>query len=142
MVVITWPQGIALQHADVDRVHMEFIEQLDTMADSLNAGLDVRGALDALIAHTEAHFAMEEGDMAKLGYAPGNCHARQHEMVLELLREVQRQVSNLPNPSLVERLLLALAEWFPQHVANMDAPLVDGLLAQPAASAAPASSAR
>jgi hemerythrin len=127
MVLISGSEGIALQHEVMDRTHVEFIEQLNALAELLDAGGDGLPGLDALIAHTEAHFGMEAAQMAALGYAPENCHTRQHAMVLELMREVRKHVTEKLDTDPLHRLMPALAEWFPQHVDAMDAPLAAAL---------------
>jgi hemerythrin-like metal-binding protein len=134
MALIAWSEGIALQHAVMDRTHVEFIDQLNALAELLEAGGDGLPGLDALIAHTEAHFGLEDAQMAELGYAPENCHTRQHAMVLELMREVRRHAAEKLDTDPLHRLMPALAEWFPQHVAGMDAPLVEVMQAAAAAS--------
>ena len=123
MALIAGSEGIALQHEVMDRTHVEFIEQLNALAELLDAGGDGLPGLDALIAHTEAHFGMEDAQMAALGYAPENCHTRQHAMVLALMREVRQHVTEKLDTDPLHRLMPALAEWFPQHVDAMDAPL-------------------
>lgn len=130
MALIAWSEGIALQHEVMDRTHVEFIEQLNALAELLAAGGDGLRGLDELIAHTEAHFGLEDAQMAELGYAPENCHTRQHAMVLDLMREVRKHVTEKLDTDPLHRLMPALAEWFPQHVAGMDAPLVEVLRAQ------------
>jgi hemerythrin-like metal-binding protein len=136
MALIAWSEGLALQHEVMDRTHVEFIEQINALADLLADGGDGLPGLDALIAHTDAHFAMEDAQMAELGYAPENCHTRQHAMVLELMREVRRHVTDKLDTDPLQRLMPALAEWFPQHVEGMDAPLVEVMRAHGAANTA------
>lgn len=127
MALIAGSEGIALQHEVMDRTHVEFIEQLNALAELLDAGGNGLPGLDALIAHTEAHFGMEDAQMAALGYAPENCHTRQHAMVLELMREVRKHVTEKLDTDPLHRLMPALAEWFPRHVDGMDAPLAAAL---------------
>ncbi|MFO0124506.1 MAG: hemerythrin domain-containing protein [Inhella sp.] len=127
MALIAWSEGIALQHEGMDRTHAEFIEHLNALAERLEAGGDGLRGLDELIAHTEAHFGLEDAQMAALGYAPENCHTRQHAMVLELMREVRKHVTEKLDTDPLHRLMPALAEWFPQHVDAMDAPLAAAL---------------
>ncbi len=122
MSALTWTDALRLQHDALDDTHEEFVALLNGLELAL-AGGDAAASLAALVAHTEAHFAMEEGWMAELGFEPDNCHSRQHRMVLELMREVARRQG--AEPELLPRLVPALAEWFPQHAAMMDAALVD-----------------
>ncbi len=126
-IALPWTAELQLQHEELDRTHEEFVDLLNALQAALGSA-QAPAAFDTLLAHTEAHFAMEEAWMAQLGFAPENCHSRQHRMVLELMREVATR--QLAEPELVERLVPALAEWFPQHATMMDAALVETLRQQ------------
>jgi hemerythrin len=124
MSALPWTDALRLQHEELDTTHEEFVALLN----AVHAALGSEGASAAfaeLLEHTEAHFAMEEAWMAELGFAAENCHSSQHRMVLELMREVGRR--HAEEPALLERLVPALSEWFPQHAAMMDAALVETL---------------
>lgn len=121
MSALTWTDALRLQHDELDRTHEEFVELLNAVEAELPA--QPWNAFQRLLAHTEAHFALEEGWMKQLGFEPENCHSRQHTMVLELLREVARRYEAGEREPL-ERVVPALAEWFPQHAEMMDAALV------------------
>lgn len=124
MSALPWTDALRLQHDEIDDTHAEFVALLNALQTAL-AGADPGAAFAELLRHTEAHFAMEEAWMAELGFDAENCHSRQHAMVLDLMREVERR--HAQEPVLLERLVLALAEWFPQHAAMMDAALVETL---------------
>jgi hemerythrin len=125
MTALTWTDALRLQHDELDRTHEEFVALLNALSEVLPGG-DPLPALRALIAHTEAHFALEEGWMQRLGFEPENCHSRQHQMVPDLLREVEQRALGGETDAL-PRLVPALAEWFPQHAEMMDAALVFSL---------------
>lgn len=120
---LAWSEALALEHPQLDRTHEEFVGLLNALGEAA-ASERALPALDALLAHTEAHFALEEGWMASCGFDAGNCHSRQHALVLELMREVRRQAVEQDQWEPVNRLVPALAEWFPQHAEMMDAALV------------------
>lgn len=124
MSALPWTDALRLQHEELDHTHEEFVALLNAVHKALG-GDDTGAAFAELLEHTEAHFAMEEAWMAELGFAAENCHSSQHRMVLELMREVGRR--HAEEPELLERLIPALAEWFPQHAAMMDAALVETL---------------
>lgn len=117
---LPWTAELLLQHPEIDATHEEFVSLLHAL--QLAPGPE---ALQALIVHCESHFGMEEAWMAELGVPPEHCHFSQHRMVLDLLREVARRQPGAPE--LVERLVPALAEWFPGHASMMDAALVEAL---------------
>jgi hemerythrin len=76
----------------------------------------------AFIEHTVAHFAQEERWMLATGFAPDNCHASHHATILETMRAVVEHFEQ-GDTDIINRLAEALAEWFPQHAASMDAGL-------------------
>lgn len=125
MSALTWTDALRLQHDELDRTHEEFVALLNALDATLPDG-DPLPALRVLIAHTEAHFALEEGWMQRMGFEPENCHSRQHQMVLQLLREVEQRAA-VGETDALPRLVPALAEWFPQHAEMMDAALVFSL---------------
>lgn len=125
MSALTWTDALRLQHDELDRTHEEFVALLNALDATLPDG-DPLPALRELIAHTEAHFALEEGWMQRMGFEPENCHSRQHQMVLQLLREVEQRAA-VGETDALPRLVPALAEWFPQHAEMMDAALVFSL---------------
>lgn len=124
MNALPWTDALRLHHETLDSTHEAFVELLNALAAALGSPA-APSAFERLLAHTDEHFAMEEAWMAELGFAPENCHHRQHQMVLELMREVGRRHAD--EPALLDRLVPALAEWFPQHAAQMDAALVEAL---------------
>lgn len=121
MTALTWTDALRLQHEELDRTHEEFVALLNAVDAALPA--QPWTAFQRLLEHTEAHFALEEGWMKQLGFEPENCHSRQHTMVLDLMREVGRRYEAGEHEPL-ERLVPALAEWFPQHAEMMDTALV------------------
>lgn len=124
MNALPWTDALRLQHETLDSTHEEFVSLLNALAAALGSA-EATPAFERLLAHTDAHFAMEEAWMAELGFADDNCHRSQHRLVLDLMREVGRRHAD--DPGLLERLVPALAEWFPPHAAQMDAALVETL---------------
>ena len=132
MTTLTWSAELTLAHPQMDATHEEFVALL-AAADSALAGPEptLLAAWDGLVAHTVAHFAQEDRWMAATGFAPENCHAFQHQAVLQVMQECARRArgigaeGGLPD---VEPLKLAVGElgvWFPQHAQMMDAALAE-----------------
>ena len=118
--VLEWSEQLALGQATMDDTHREFVEQLNRVGLAEEAG--VLAALDDFIAHTEAHFAQEEQWMASIDFPPAGCHRAEHAKVLETAREVRNRGA-AGDLRLGRMLAEALAEWFPQHAASLDAML-------------------
>ena len=90
MTTLAWTDKLVLNQPQLDHTHEEFVGLLNAFGAALDAGDDALPAYHALLAHTEAHFAMEEDWMARCGFEPVNCHASQHKMVLNVMREALR----------------------------------------------------
>ena len=124
MTTLAWTDKLVLNQPQLDTTHQEFVEHLNAFGAALDAGTDALPAYHALLAHTEAHFAMEEDWMARCGFDLQNCHASQHQMVLNVMREALRYATELNDREPLNILRTELAGWFPQHAEMMDAALV------------------
>lgn len=124
MSALAWSETLVLNHATLDDTHREFVELLNAYSAVLDANEDALPAFRALLAHTEAHFAMEEDWMARCGFEAQNCHASQHAMVLNVMREVVRYATELNDREPLAIVRQELSQWFPAHAETMDAALV------------------
>ena len=124
MPLLVWSETLALQHARMDATHQEFIDRLAAVEAVQRGDLpELLGAYDTLIEHCVAHFDQEDRWMTATGFAPENCHSRQHSQVLGVLREVRRLAVDEGKPELIGQLLAELARWFEQHAQAADAAL-------------------
>ncbi|KQW49801.1 MULTISPECIES: hemerythrin domain-containing protein [unclassified Roseateles] len=124
MSTLAWTDKLVLNQPTLDTTHEEFVGLLNAFGAALEGGGDALPAYQALLAHTEAHFAMEEDWMARCGFEAQNCHSSQHAMVLNVMREALRYANELNDREPLNILRTELAGWFPQHAEMMDAALV------------------
>ena len=104
----------------MDETHREFV---DLLAAVESAPDDQLPALwQGLIVHTEAHFGQEDRWMEATGFAVGNCHATQHKVVLEIMREGGKKAAD-GDFTMVRGMTPELASWFSYHAQTMDAAL-------------------
>jgi hemerythrin len=127
---LAWSDALALNHPQMDATHVEFVDLL-AACDAALPGSDAELLVhwDALVAHTEDHFAQEDRWMDATGFEPENCHSFQHHAVLQVMRECARQARD-PAIADFEPLRVAIGElaiWFPQHAQSMDAALAQHL---------------
>lgn len=124
MPSLPWSEALEIGLPVMDATHREFVELLAQARASDDDGLPA--AWKALIAHTEAHFAQEDEWMRATHYASCDCHAVQHRMILQVMREgeLRAQQGDLTPMRLMTR---ELAMWFPQHAQTMDAALASHL---------------
>lgn len=122
---LAWSPDLMLGDARTDTTHEEFIELLNATAE---CGAEQKlSRYQGLLGHTVEHFAQEERWMTACGIPPDFCHFSQHNSVLEVMREVERRAL-LGELTLIDQMLEALVEWFPQHAQSMDAGLVGYLM--------------
>lgn len=125
MNALAWTEELRLNQPLMDRTHEEFVDLLG-MVRALLDEADRPGALAAfvrLLDHTIEHFGQEDRWMRATGFTADNCHARQHAMVLQVMREVARRAGDGADWEPLESVVSELAVWFPQHAQMMDAGL-------------------
>lgn len=117
---LAWTSELHTGDGRMDDTHAEFVEQLNTL---LATPADQQLPLyRAFLAHTQDHFDQEDRWMLATGFTADNCHAGQHASILETMRAVEDHYLK-GDQEIITRLAEALAEWFPQHAASMDAGL-------------------
>lgn len=117
---LQWSEALSLDMPLMDGTHQEFVELL---AQVVQAGDDVLLSRWAtLIDHTQEHFDREDQWMEATGFAAGNCHATQHSVILQVMREGGKRGLSGDLP-LVRQMAYELGLWFPQHAQSMDASL-------------------
>jgi len=115
-----WSPALSVGDQRMDHTHEGFVDMLNRL---LAAPPDQQLPLyREFVAHTVDHFAQEERWMLATGFAPDNCHASHHATILETMNAVVEHFEQ-GDTEIIIRLAEALAEWFPQHAASMDAGL-------------------
>lgn len=136
-----WSPTLALDMPVMDDTHEEFIALLGAAVEAPDATLLSRWA--ELIDHTQDHFDREDQWMEATGFAAGNCHATQHSIILQVMREGGKRGLQ-GELDLVRQMAHELGLWFANHVQSMDNGLalhlrsagfdpVTGEMSQPAA---------
>ena len=121
MAQLEWSQALALDLDLMDDTHREFVDLLAVVdrADDVQ----LLAAWQALVAHTDHHFAQEDAWMASTRFASGNCHSMQHRVVLQVMREGAARAQQQGDLQVLRVMARELALWFPQHAQSMDAAL-------------------
>ncbi|MBU3737969.1 MAG: hemerythrin [Rhodoferax sp.] len=117
---LAWNETLALGLDYMDDTHREFVERLAQTEQAPDP--DLLPLWDDVLAHTRWHFGREDDWMRDTGFAHGNCHAVQHEVVLKIMDEIQRR-GRAGELSLVRDMCGELGTWFAQHAQTMDAAL-------------------
>jgi hemerythrin len=112
--------AVVLGFTPMDDVHAEFSDLVERATYCPDADFPAR--LDALVAHLEAHFGLEDQWMAETDFPPGDCHRDEHAAVLSSAAEVQALA--LPLRVQIGRdFVRELAAWFPVHADYLDSAL-------------------
>lgn len=120
MATLQWSDTLALGMPAMDDTHQEFV---DLLAQVVHATDDTLLPLwRLLLAHTDAHFAREDGWMKDTGFSSANCHTSQHQIVLQVMMEGDRR-GNAGELAVVRQMADELGSWFPMHSQAMDAAL-------------------
>lgn len=117
---LNWDPSLHTGNTRMDDTHHAFVDQLNALL--ATPARDQLPLYRSFLAHTEAHFAQEERWMVATGLGSDNCHANHHATILDTMRAVEAHYLDGDN-QIINRLAEALAEWFPQHTASMDAGL-------------------
>ncbi len=112
---------------DMDRVHREFLALARSLEDCPTSLFAER--LEALVRHTEQHFAGEEAAMRESACPSLTEHVAEHGRLLADLRRFSLAVQR-GRPAMARAFLEdGLAAWFVNHLATMDAALAAHLKA-------------
>jgi hemerythrin len=122
-------EDLTLGVAEMDGIHAEFITLLEHAKRS--SGSDFIAGFEALIEHTEAHFAREEEIMRSHDYYGTQEHSSEHETLLDEMRYFFAKAKKLPplGRSYIDDYA---SEKFRRHVINIDSQLAMFLKAEAA----------
>lgn len=117
---LQWSAQLHTGDGRMDDTHEEFTLMLNQLLATPEA--EQLPLYREFVAHTVEHFAQEERWMLATGFSADNCHASHHATILETMNAVVEHYEQ-GDTEIITRLAEALAEWFPQHAASMDAGL-------------------
>lgn len=119
-MTLQWHDDMLLGYGPIDAMHREFVECVAALQAAPDDAL--LAALDAVIAHLQAHFGEEDALMIDHGFPPRDCHIDEHAAVLRSAGEVRELVSaGTLHPA--RSFAQALADWFPGHAVHLDSAL-------------------
>ena len=118
---LTWSDDLVTHMNQMDQTHREFVDLL--AATELAPEDQLIAQFKALIAHTEEHFGGENQWMEDVQFGPGGCHSGEHDMILNVMREVLRRGEQEGKLDQVRQITQELAVWFDNHAKSMDAVL-------------------
>lgn len=125
MTLIEWKDEYSVGVPAVDEEHRELIDLINTLYDNMRADErqpDVMEFLGEIYARIASHFALEELLMRRHAYDEYRDHKRDHERLLEEIRDIMDDYEDgklLDDDELARRL----DAWFSVHFRTRDARL-------------------
>lgn len=124
MKKIEWRPEFSTGIAEVDHEHRTLIELINatlaSCADVAAGPREIQAALGEINARTTAHFALEERLMEQLEYDQRREHKRDHERLLEDIRDIMDSVDHGAGFN-QEQFAAGLSSWFSEHFRTHDA---------------------
>jgi hemerythrin len=126
MALLEWRAEFETGIADVDFEHRELIDLINDLHGELgsDAPRDRIGAfLGEVFARISAHFALEESVMRKHDYDQYDDHKREHEQLLDDIRDIMDNFNAGKYLAYDDALATAVSDWFIDHFKTKDARL-------------------
>ena len=133
MALLQWKDQYSVGIEAVDHEHRELIELINRLYGELSthAGKDaIEGFFGDLFTGISAHFALEERFMRERKYHDLDAHKRDHEQLLEEIREIMDEFAEHEEVA-GEVLAARLEAWFGRHFETHDARLHKAFGAHP-----------
>ncbi|MCB1544002.1 MAG: bacteriohemerythrin [Methylobacteriaceae bacterium] len=123
-MLIEWKDKYRTGIAEVDHEHQELVALINALHEEAKkaAEADVEGFFGDLLAAISAHFALEERAMREAAYPEYSAHKRDHEKLLDDLRDIMDLTEEAGAPQ-ADALGAAIDAWFTTHFATFDARL-------------------
>lgn len=118
MPKLAWTDDLAVGVAFIDDDHRAFIEALAAIADAPDAAL--AELFDALLIHTEEHFAREEAEMKRINFFATETHVGEHGRVLQEMRRFRNHLAKGNTAFARQYLTEQVPGWFYIHRNTMD----------------------
>ena len=131
MTWIKWEQTLELGHQAMDADHRQLVGLVNQLAHGIVNKLEKKAydaLLDELIAHTSAHFGMEERLMAACSYPEADEHRAEHARLIEVALDHRSKFDASAEPSI--SLLYFFDQWLTRHILDSDRRLASYLAAR------------
>ncbi|MDD5159521.1 MAG: hemerythrin family protein [Sulfuricurvum sp.] len=115
------PDALKVGVDSIDKRHEEFYTLYDILKNSADS--EFLEAFDAVILHTQGHFAEEEADMEGIVYPNKAEHKQEHQKALEEMNYFREKVSSGKLMFAKAYVKDRLGDWFRNHLLNMDSDL-------------------
>ncbi len=119
MALLEWKNDYKTGFPSIDYEHEQLIQAINGMFANTPMAfvIDTLGEIHALV---EAHFALEEKIMRDSGYADFIPHKRDHDQLLEDIRDIMDDVESGRQTDVEADLQARMSSWFGTHFATLD----------------------
>lgn len=119
MALITWSDDLKVGKDFMDADHEDFVTLLNAAAEADASAFPA--AFDAVLHHTEEHFARENALMEEIGFFAIGPHTGEHARVLAEMRRMRDHLATGNDAYARAYLTEFVPQWFEQHRRTMDA---------------------
>jgi len=126
MKLIIWQDNFATGVPSVDFDHKEMIGKINEALEGIYNCSDTKEIskfLGTIHVDISAHFALEEKLMAWSGYGEYRAHKKDHEKLLDEIRDIMDSTEGFTETMLETQLADRLIDWFTNHFSSFDARL-------------------
>ena len=124
MAYLKWVDALSVGVDLIDSQHKQMISFVNELIDSLRDGKaerEIDRAVEFLEDYAYKHFAAEQELMTKFAYPALVTHIRQHDSFRKELGIVKRELeAGVPPGMLLMRVKKSLADWFANHINDID----------------------
>jgi len=115
------PEALKVGIDTIDQRHEEFYVLYNTLKNATDS--DFLEAFNAVILHTQGHFAEEEADMERVVYPNKSEHKQEHQKALDEMNYFREKVVSGKLVFAKAYVKDRLGDWFRNHLLNMDSDL-------------------
>ncbi|HZF69525.1 hemerythrin family protein [Sulfuricurvum sp.] len=115
------PDALKVGVDSIDKRHEEFYDLYEILKNAPDS--ELLAAFDAVILHTQNHFAEEEADMERIVYPNKAEHKQEHQKALDEMKYFREKVSSGKLMFAKAYVKDRLGDWFRNHLLNMDSDL-------------------
>lgn len=128
MSIAEFSERMRVGIGDIDAQHVDLFDVLNQIADLAAKGVGPESldmALSEFRDHVVAHFAWEEGYMARQGIASLDSHRTLHEILVGQLDEMVAELRAARFSFFQEALQRRFLPWLVEHIVNVDKRLAE-----------------
>lgn len=126
-----WTPSLSTGIVWQDRQHRELFKKVNALLDAIDAGIgqtEVVKLLDFLDEYFVVHFEAEEQAMNLCNYPDTLAHLTAHTNFIDEMSRLKAEAAEHVTHELVIHTQLKVADWFVNHIANIDKKLGEYIL--------------